>query len=186
MVARPPVRLLVEPMRLDDIPAVHAIESASFPTPWPPYAFRGELETNRMAHYMVVRAGSRVIAYAGIWLMVDEAHITTFAVHPDWRRQGIGRRLLLAVITVAEELHANRMTLEVRISNVAAQALYREYGFAIAGRRERYYTDDGEDAYIMTTPPLASAAMQGPVAAARRAADEDAADEDAADEAAPR
>jgi len=76
MVARPPVRISVAPMTTEDVPAVHAIESASFPTPWPPYAFRQEIETNRMAHYLVVRAGSRVIAYAGIWLMVDEAHGT--------------------------------------------------------------------------------------------------------------
>src|SRR5687768_8555071 len=101
MVARPPLRLRVEPMRLDDIPAVHAIESASFPTPWPPYAFRGELETNRMARYLVVRAGARVIAYAGIWLMVDEAHVTTFAVLPSYRRRGIGARLLSEVIELA-------------------------------------------------------------------------------------
>ena len=74
MVARPPVRLSVSEMTAADIPAVHAIESASFPTPWPPYAFREEIETNRMARYLVVRAGPRVIAYAGIWLMVDEAH----------------------------------------------------------------------------------------------------------------
>jgi ribosomal-protein-alanine N-acetyltransferase len=105
--------------------------------------------------------------------MVDEAHITTFAVHPDWRRQGIGRRLLLAMIGLAEDLGAVRMTLEVRVSNEAAQALYSEHGFAIAGRRERYYTDDGEDAYVMTTPALASAAMRKPVLAARRAVEED-------------
>jgi ribosomal-protein-alanine N-acetyltransferase len=111
--------------------------------------------------------------------MVDEAHITTFAVHPEWRRQGIGRRLLLAMLVVAEEMRATRMTLEVRVSNLAAQALYRDHGFAIAGRRERYYTDDGEDAYVMTTPPLTSAAMREPMDAARQAAAEADADEPA-------
>ena len=66
-----------------DIPDVHDIERASFPVPWPAYAFRQELETNRLAHYLVVRAGDETVAYAGIWLMVDEAHVTTFAVLPD-------------------------------------------------------------------------------------------------------
>jgi ribosomal-protein-alanine N-acetyltransferase len=164
-------------MALDDVPAVLDIERAAFTSPWPPEAFQQELRHNRLARYVVARQGGAVVGYAGVWLMVDEAHITTFAVHPDWRRQGVGRRLLLALIALAVDLDANRMTLEVRVSNAAAQALYAEAGFAIAGRRERYYTDDGEDAYIMTTPPLASAAMRDPVAAARRAEAEDAADD---------
>jgi ribosomal-protein-alanine N-acetyltransferase len=163
----------VEPMSLDDVAAVLDIERASFTSPWPPQAFEQELRHNRLARYVVARQAGAVVGYAGVWLMVDEAHITTFAVHPDWRRQGIGRRLLLALLLVAEDLGATRMTLEVRVSNGAAQALYREHGFAIAGRRERYYTDDGEDAYVMTTPPLASAAMRDSLAAARRAAEED-------------
>jgi ribosomal-protein-alanine N-acetyltransferase len=154
MVARPPVILRVEPMRLDDIPAVHAIESASFPTPWPPYAFRGELETNRMAHYLVVRAASRVVAYAGIWLMVDEAHVTTFAVLPTYRRRGIGGRLLSEVIELAAVLGATVVTLEVRLSNAAARQLYQRFGFRPVGVRPRYYSDNGEDALIMTTERL--------------------------------
>jgi [ribosomal protein S18]-alanine N-acetyltransferase len=164
-------------MVLDDIPAVLEIEQASFTTPWPPEAFHQELRHNRFARYEVARQGGAVVGYAGVWLMVDEAHITTFAVHPDWRRQGVGSRLMLAMLVVAEELGADRMTLEVRVSNTAAQALYQAHGFAIAGRRERYYTDDGEDAYIMTTPPLGSAAMRESMAAARRAAAADAEDE---------
>jgi ribosomal-protein-alanine N-acetyltransferase len=104
--------------------------------------------------------------------MVDEAHITTFAVHPNWRRQGVGRRLIHALLVAATELGAARMTLEVRVSNLAAQSLYRGHGFQIAGRRERYYTDDSEDAYIMTTPPLADPAMREALEAAR-AAEED-------------
>jgi ribosomal-protein-alanine N-acetyltransferase len=106
--------------------------------------------------------------------MVDEAHITTFGVHPDWRRLGVGRRLLLRLVELALELGAVRMTLEVRVGNEAAKALYRSFGFSVAGRRPRYYTDDGEDAYVMTTPSLAGTAMQGILAAEqeRRAADE--------------
>ena len=133
MVARPPVRLVVEPMAADDIPAVHAIESASFPTPWPPYAFRQELETNRMAHDLVVRAGERVIAYAGIWLMVDEAHVTTFAVLPAYRRRGLGGLLLCELLELCARLEARVATLEVRLSNASARKMYQLFGFRPVG-----------------------------------------------------
>jgi ribosomal-protein-alanine N-acetyltransferase len=146
--------VVVERMRLEDVPAVHEIERLSFRTPWPPYAFEQELRGNRLAHYVVARAGDRVVGFAGVWLMVDDAHITTFGVHPDWRRQGIGRQLLLNLVELARTIRARRMTLEVRASNEAAQTLYREYGFEEVGRRPKYYTDDGEDAIIMTTPDL--------------------------------
>ena len=77
MVARPPLRLAISAMRVEDIADVHAIERASFPVPWPSYAFRQELETNRLARYLIVRSGDLVVAYGGLWLMVDEAHVTT-------------------------------------------------------------------------------------------------------------
>lgn len=159
-------------MRPDDIPAVLEIERGSFSTPWPSEAFTQELSHNRMARYLVARQGTAVVGYAGVWLMVDEAHITTIAVHPDARRQGVGRRLMHALLLVAAEMGAARMTLEVRVSNEAAQSLYRGHGFEIAGRRERYYTDDGEDAYIMSTGHLTGPAMR-PVLDAARAAEEE-------------
>jgi ribosomal-protein-alanine N-acetyltransferase len=165
MVARPPVRLVVAEMTAEDIPAVHAIETASFPTPWPPYAFRQELETNRMARYIVVRGGDRVIAYAGIWLMVDEAHVTTFAVLPAYRRRGIGGLLLAQLMKLSADLGAVVCTLEVRLSNAAARKLYAEFGFKPVGLRPRYYSDDGEDALIMTTDRLESPEMQRLLAA---------------------
>jgi ribosomal-protein-alanine N-acetyltransferase len=168
MVARPPVRLVVAEMTAEDIPAVHAIESASFPTPWPPYAFRQELETNRLARYLVVRAGQRVIAYAGIWLMVDEAHVTTFAVLPAYRRRGIGGLLLVELMELAADLGAVVCTLEVRLSNGAARRLYQEFGYKPVGVRPRYYTDNGEDALIMTTDRLQTAEMQRLIAGKRR------------------
>jgi ribosomal-protein-alanine N-acetyltransferase len=160
-------------MGVADIPAVHAIESASFPTPWPPYAFRQELETNRMARYIVVRAGHRVIAYAGIWLMADEAHMTTFAVLPAYRRRGIGGLLLSELMAVCAELGAAVVTLEVRLSNAAARRLYQEFGFKPVGMRPRYYSDNGEDALIMTTDRLETPEMQRLLAekAARYATD---------------
>jgi len=160
-------RVVVEAMQLDDVLAVHEIERLSFSTPWPAYAFEQELRGNRLARYVVARAGERVVGFTGVWLMVDEAHITTFGVHPDWRRQGIGRQLLLSVVDLAVTLHARRMTLEVRASNDAAQTLYRSFGFEVVGRRPRYYTDDGEDALVMTTPDLDDARMASLVAAER-------------------
>jgi ribosomal-protein-alanine N-acetyltransferase len=158
------IPVTVDAMRMADIPAVHEVERLSFRTPWPAYAFEQELTGNRLARYVVARAGSgpmeRVVGFAGVWLMVDEAHITTFGVHPEWRRQGIGRRLLVRLLELADELHARRLTLEVRAGNLAAQALYRRFGFAVEGRRPRYYTDDGEDALVMTTPPISGAEMR--------------------------
>jgi ribosomal-protein-alanine N-acetyltransferase len=154
MVARPPLKVRVEPMRLEDVPAVHKIEAASFPTPWPDYAFRQELQTNRMAHYLVVRVGRDTVAYGGMWLMVDEAHITTFAVLPEWRRRGIGGRLMIGLMDVALDLRARVMTLEVRLSNRPARDLYAHFGFKPVGVRPRYYSDNGEDALIMTTDVL--------------------------------
>ena len=160
-------RVLVEAMRLDDVAAVHEIERLSFATPWPAYAFEQELRGNRLARYVVARAGERVVGFAGVWLMVDEAHITTFGVHPEWRRQGIGRQLLLNLLDLGGALRARRMSLEVRVSNESAQALYRSFGFEVVGRRPRYYTDDGEDALVMTTPDLDDPRMTSLVAAER-------------------
>jgi ribosomal-protein-alanine N-acetyltransferase len=168
MVARPPVRVRIEAMRSSDIPAVHAIERASFPLPWPSYAFRQELENNRLAHYLVVRAGQEVVAYAGIWMMIDEAHITTFAVLPEWRRQRIGARLLLALMDLAIRLGAREATLEVRLSNLPARRLYEAFGFRPVGVRPRYYSDNGEDALIMTTEPLAEDTMRDRLETVRR------------------
>jgi len=165
--------LVVGPMRMADVGAVLEIERLSFSAPWPAFAFEQELTANRLAHYRVARLGDRVVAFGGIWLMVDEAHITTFGVHPDHRRRGVGRRLLLELADVALELGSARMTLEVRVSNEPAQALYRSFGFVEAGRRVAYYSDDGEDALVMTTPDLTGAGMRALLAAERARADED-------------
>jgi ribosomal-protein-alanine N-acetyltransferase len=154
------MRLAIEAMRLEDLPVVQAIEQASFTSPWPPNAYRSELETNRLASYLVVRVDGSIVAYGGMWLMVDEAHITTFAVHPAWRRQRIGERLLLAFLDLAMVRQAHEATLEVRLSNLAARRLYEKYGFRPVGLRPRYYSDDNEDALIMTTEPLADTKMR--------------------------
>lgn len=154
MVARPPLKLVIEPMSVDDLEEVQRIEETSFSTPWPPNAYRSELMTNRLASYLVGRADGRIVAYGGMWLMVDEAHLTTFAVHPGWRRQRIGERLLLAFFDLARDQHARELTLEVRLSNLSARRLYEKYGFRPVGLRPRYYSDNNEDALIMTTDPI--------------------------------
>lgn len=159
MVARPPLKLRVEPMGLEDVADVHRVEAQSFPMPWPDYAFRQELQTNRLAHYLVVRAGTETVAYGGLWLLVDEAHITTFAVLPEWRRRGIGGRLMVALMDLALELNSRVMTLEVRLSNRPARDLYARFGFKPVGVRPRYYSDNGEDALIMTTGILSEPQM---------------------------
>jgi ribosomal-protein-alanine N-acetyltransferase len=101
-----------------------------------------------------------IVGIAGFWIMVDEAHITTLATRNACRRQGIGERLLIQIIEMATHLHADVVTLEVRISNKQAQALYEKYGFQRVGVRRAYYTDNGEDAVIMTTDSLTSSAFQ--------------------------
>ena len=146
--------ITIETMTIADIDAVQAVERASFPVPWPANAFRHELTQNKNAHYIVAREGERTVGYAGLWLSLDEAHITTFAVLPDYRRRKIGERMLLDLFDRAERLGAEWLTLEVRASNIPAQRLYEKYGFRPAGIRRRYYSDNNEDAIIMWTERL--------------------------------
>ena len=169
MVARPELNVIVAPMELADVASVEAIERASFSAPWPPNAYRTELQTNRLAHYLVIRVGPQIVGYAGLWLMVDEAHVTTFAIHPDWRRQQLGERLLIALLDIALDRRAAEATLEVRLSNLAARRLYEKFGFRPVGIRPRYYTDNNEDALIMTTERLDGAAMRDRLARLRAA-----------------
>ncbi len=139
--------------------------------PWPDDAYRSELEANRLASYLVVRSDGDLVAYGGIWLMVDEAHVTTFAVDPAWRRQRVGETLLpRASRSRRRPRHAREATLEVRLSNVPARRLYEKYGFRPVGLRPRYYSDNGEDALIMTTEPLTGAAMRARLAGLRAVA----------------
>jgi [ribosomal protein S18]-alanine N-acetyltransferase len=172
MVARPPLKVVISAMRLEDLEEVQRIEEASFNTPWPPNAYRAELLTNRLASYLVARVDDRIVAYGGMWLMVDEAHVTTFAVHPAWRRQRLGERLLLAFLDLARDRHAREATLEVRLSNLAARRLYEKYGFRPVGVRPRYYSDNNEDALIMTTSPLSDPDQRARIERLRAALDD--------------
>ena len=169
MVATYPI--VIEDMRLEDISAVQEVERASFPVPWPANAFRHELSQNRNAHYVVAREGERVVAYAGLWLSLDEAHITTFAVLPEYRRRRIGERMLIDLFDRAQRLGGEWLTLEVRASNLPAQRLYEKYGFRPAGVRRRYYSDNNEDAIIMWTDRLRDRQLQERLAKLRASAE---------------
>lgn len=173
---------VLQPMRVQDIPEVLEIERVCFSMPWSAHAYRYEIEENTLSWYVVARPAPRpkesgifgkilalrtaaqprspIIGYGGFWMMVDEAHISTLAVAPAYRRRGVGELLLLTMIEEAQRRGAAAVTLEVRVSNLPAQRLYEKYGFTVQGRRVRYYSDNGEDAYIMTTPPLRSASYR--------------------------
>src|SRR5438093_592471 len=158
MVATFPI--VIEDMTAEDIPAVQEVERASFPVPWPANAFKHELTQNKNARYIVARESERIIAYAGLWLALDEAHIPTFAVIPERRRRRIGERMLVRLFDLATELQAEWLTLEVRASNFPAQRLYEKYGFHAAGIRRHYYSDNNEDAIIMWTERLRDRAVR--------------------------
>jgi [ribosomal protein S18]-alanine N-acetyltransferase len=146
-------------MRPRDMADVMAVERAAYSAGWPSTAFERELTQNAMARYVVLResAGGPVAGFGGIWLMVDEAHVVTVAVLPEARGKGFGRALVHGLLNVAIEHNMALATLEVRTSNEAARALYRSYGFYEVGVRKRYYSDNHEDAVIMTTEDI-----QGP------------------------
>ncbi|QGG49101.1 ribosomal protein S18-alanine N-acetyltransferase [Heliorestis convoluta] len=140
-------------MVIADLDPVLEIEEASFPAPWSRQIFQDELTESRLAHYWVAatRCEEReeIIGYAGLWLIFDEAHITTIAIAHTWRQQGVGEAFLRYLFLEASLLGGERITLEVRPSNGSALALYHKMGFRSVGRRPNYYSDNGEDALIM-------------------------------------
>lgn len=135
-------------MKPEHIRDVVRIERASFPTPWSETAFHGEMQ-NDFAFYIVALSRGRVAGYAGMWLILDEAHVTNVAVHSDYRGLGIGRMLMEELMYLSMLAGAGSMTLEVRASNSVAINLYLALGFIQEGRRKGYYNDTDEDALIM-------------------------------------
>lgn len=131
-----------------DVDAIHAIEVACFKTPWSRESILHEVTENACARYVVLREDGVPIAYAGVWFILDEGHITNIAVHPDKRRMGYGERVCREMIQLAADSGMNWMTLEVRRSNKAAQDLYHKLGFIDVGYRKRYY-ENTEDALVM-------------------------------------
>lgn len=136
-------------MELPHVEAVARIEKECFPIPWPRETLEFEVLYNDLAEYIVALDGPRVVGYGGMWMVLDEAHITNIAVTPLYRRRGIGRMLIHGLARRAVALGANRMALEVRPSNEPARNLYRSLGFTNCGRRRGYYQDNNEDAIIM-------------------------------------
>jgi ribosomal-protein-alanine N-acetyltransferase len=136
-------------MQLGDIEQICAIEKACFPTPWTEDAFLNELQHNHFARYVVMTWNDDIIGYAGMWTIMDEAHITNIAVHEEYRGRKLGERLLRELVAQAMICGMKRMTLEVRTSNYAAQRLYEKFGFRAEGLRRAYYSDNNEDAVIM-------------------------------------
>jgi ribosomal-protein-alanine N-acetyltransferase len=137
----------IQRMHFQHLPYVVAIEKKSFKHPWSYSLFLSEL-SNKIAHYFVAFLGSRVIGYVGLWIYLREAHITTFAIHPEFRRKGYGTKLLHYALEFAKSKGCKEVLLEVRVSNQVAQALYRRFGFSEIGIRKAYYSD-GEDALVM-------------------------------------
>lgn len=139
-------------MREEDLPEVEALDRLAFRTPWPPGAFARELRNPSTRIWVAEHQAEspRIVGVLVLWLVLDEGHIAILAVHPAVRRRGLGRRLMETAIAYARQEGLRTLTLEVRESNQAAQALYRKLGFEVVGRRYRYYLDTGEDALIMT------------------------------------
>ncbi len=146
---------IIRKMTIKDVPAVVQIDQMSFSLPWPEHSFRYEVADNRVAHCFVAETEDKQVAAMIVsWIIVDEMHIATIATHPRYRRQGIGAQVLTEALKDARAAGARRSFLEVRAGNEAAQAMYRRFGFAITGRRLKYYKDNGEDAVLMTLEPL--------------------------------
>jgi ribosomal-protein-alanine N-acetyltransferase len=140
---------LIRRMTLEDVPAVHEIDMLSFSLPWPERSFTFELTGNPVSRGWVAEVNGTIAAMLVLWFIVDEAHIATIAVHPDFRRQGIGEQILLHALRDIQDEGARRAFLEVRAGNLAAQAMYKKYGFEVTGVRPRYYKDNNEDALLM-------------------------------------
>lgn len=172
---------LMRHMRLEDIPQVVHIDELSFPTPWSARTYEFEIINRDTSHLVVLEAADQplvsstkwrtvfqrflksetsspttatIVGYGGCWLIAGEAHISTIAVHPDYRGRGLGELLLAGMLQRAMMLHGDYSVLEVRVSNLTAQALYRKYGYKTVGRRRGYYRDNAEDAFLMEARPL--------------------------------
>ncbi len=140
---------IVRQMQLADIPAVYTIETASFATPWTIDIFEREITENTFANYFVIENEGVIAGYCGMWLVIDEAQITNIAILPNYRGKKLGEKLFAHVMEQAILAGAYRLSLEVRVSNLPAQHLYRKFGLVPGGIRKNYYTDNQEDAIVM-------------------------------------
>lgn len=134
---------------LEDIFSIYEISTLCFPISWSITSIKGELSSNTHARYVVAVENGTVVGFAGLWIIVDEGHVTNVAVHPDFRRKGIGTLLMDKLMFISKNENLIGLTLEVRKSNLSAQNLYKQFGFVEEGVRKNYYSDNGEDAIIM-------------------------------------
>lgn len=141
--------LIIRDMKESDLDRIMEIEEKTFNPPWSREAFLLELTKNLLAKYIVAEVDGLVVGYGGIWLIIDEGHVTNIAVDEKYRGKGIGSKILEGLIQLCADRNMIAMTLEVRKSNEVAQALYKKYGFKEYGIRKGYYQDNNEDAIIM-------------------------------------
>ena len=154
MIARPdhsgqPVQVVVAPMRTRALRGVLRIEEAVFPQPWSHRLFVEELSQRKSRAYRAAWVGSQIVGFAGQMLIDDESHVNNLAVDPGWQHRGMGAMLLLDLVRTGLARGARHLTLEVRVGNDPALALYRKFGLAPVGVRPNYYPETGEDALIM-------------------------------------
>lgn len=142
-------KIYIVPMTPVHLDRVMKVEQTCFTSPWQRSTFYQEITGNPYALYIVAIAGEEVVGYAGTWLILDESHVTNIAVAPAWQRRGIAKMLMEYLLRTSLKQGANRITLEVRRTNIPAQKLYEGFGFTVAGVRKGYYSDNKEDALIM-------------------------------------
>lgn len=141
--------LFIRKMDVADIDQVLEVEHASFSSPWPKDIFIQELELNSHAHYFVIVAENKIVGYAGMWIVLDDAQITNIAILPDYRGRKLGGTLFHYIMQYGIQMGMKRLSLEVRVSNIVAQKMYRKFGLIPGGIRRNYYTDNNEDAIVM-------------------------------------
>lgn len=151
------MKITIRKMTEQDVPEVAKIDRLSFTLPWPESAFHYEVTDNRAARCFIAETEDKHIAAMVVsWVIVDELHIATIATHPEFRRLGIGARILTTALKDGQDAGVVRAFLEVRAGNEAAQDMYRKFGFEATGRRVKYYKDNGEDAILMTLDSIDS------------------------------
>ncbi len=148
------MNMIIRKMTIDDIEQIIAIDRISFSLPWPERSFRFDLTDNPASRCWVAEIDGKVVGMIVAWLIVDEVHVATIATHPDFRRRGVAKKLLAHTLQHLKEEGAQSSFLEVRASNVAAQEMYRKFGYEESGVRPRYYKDNDEDALLMTLETL--------------------------------
>lgn len=152
-------RRIIKKMGLEDLEELYEIEKKSYISPWPISTFYNEIN-NKFSHYIVLKVDNKILGYAGINCVIQESHITNLATHPEFRRRGLGEKLLICLIYDTISLGARWITLEVRVSNTPAIMLYKKYNFREAGIRRGYYLDTKEDAIIMWSEDLSKKEVQ--------------------------